>query len=154
MWIRSHSKTYPGLKREDIWRLWVDVNTWDRWDPDIEYGKITEPFAVGSHFIFKPKGMGEVKLTLVEVEPLQKYTDHFRFWGASLFGTHEMEETAEGLKLTTTVKVTGPLTFLWVKLVAQNIADTLPEQMEGLVKCAREDAGQNETPTTQRISHE
>lgn len=137
MWIKTYSAVYESVKKEDIWRLWVDVNNWHKWDPDIEYGRIDEPFAVGSHFVFKPKGMSEVKLKLVEVEEMHKYTDYFRFWGASLYGTHEMEEVSEGLKLTTTVKVTGPLKFLWIKLVAQDIVKTLPEQMEALVTLAR-----------------
>jgi hypothetical protein len=33
--------------------------------------------------------------------------------------------------------VTGPLKWLWIKLVAQNVADTVPEEMENLVKLAR-----------------
>jgi hypothetical protein len=137
MWIKSYSKVYPGITKEDIWPLWVDVNNWHLWDPDIEYGSMDEPFAVGSHFIFKPKGAGEVKLQLVEVEPLHKYTDTFKFFGARLWGTHEMVEESEGLKLTTTIKVEGLLTGLWVKLVAQKIVDTLPEQMDSLVALAR-----------------
>lgn len=137
MWTRSYSKVYQGIKKEDIWKLWIDVNNWHKWDPDIEYGMIDEPFAVGSHFVFKPKGMSEVKLKLVEVEKMRKYTDNFKFFGANLYGTHEMQETPEGLKLTTTIRMSGPLKLIWIKLVAQGIADTLPEQMESLVKLAR-----------------
>lgn len=33
--------------------------------------------------------------------------------------------------------VTGPLKFLWIKLVAQNVADTVPQEMEALVDLAR-----------------
>lgn len=137
MWIRSFSKVYPDITKDEIWRLWSDVNHWHLWDPDIEYGRIEEPFAVGSHFFFKPKNMSEVKLKLVEVEFKRKYTDHCKFFGAKLYGTHEMEEVAGGLKLTTTIRIAGPLRFIWVKLVGQGIVDTLPEQMEALVSLAR-----------------
>lgn len=139
MWIRSYTKVYQGVKKEEIWRLWSDVNNWHRWDPDIEYSRMEQPFVTGSHFFFKPKGMSEIKLQLVEVIDLQKYTDSVKFFGAKLFGTHEMEEIAEGLRLTTTIKVSGILKFLWIKLVAQDIVNTLPEQMDALVKLARID---------------
>lgn len=137
MWQKTYSKVYPGVKKETVWSLWEDVNNWTQWDPDIEYAKMTEPFQAGSHFVFKPKGAGEVKIQLVEVEKFKKFTDNFKFIGAQLFGTHEMEETHEGLKMTTTVKVTGPLRFIWVKLVATGIVDTIPEQMDSLIKLAK-----------------
>lgn len=137
MWQKTYSKVYPGVKKESVWSLWEDVNNWHKWDPDIEYAKMTEPFQVGSHFIFKPKGAGEVKLQLIEVEKFKKFTDHFKFFGAKLYGTHEMIETAAGLKMTTTVQVTGPLKFIWIKLVAKGIVDTIPEQMDALMELAK-----------------
>ena len=33
--------------------------------------------------------------------------------------------------------VTGPLKWLWIKLVAQSVADTVPEETEALVRLAR-----------------
>ncbi len=136
MWHKTYSKVYPGVQKEAIWSLWEDVNNWDKWDPDIEYAKMIEPFQVGGRFIFKPKGAGEVTLQLVEVEKFKKFTDQLKFFGAKMYGIHEMVETPGGLKMTTTLRVTGPLTFIWVKLVAQGIVDTIPEQMDSLVKCA------------------
>ncbi len=136
MWQKTYTKVYPGVKKETIWALWEDVNNWGKWDPDIEYAKMTEPFQVGSHFIVKPKGAGEETLQLVEVEKFKKFTDHLKFVGAKLYGTHEMEDTPEGLKMTITLQVTGPLKFIWIKLVAQGIVDTIPEQMDSLMKFA------------------
>jgi hypothetical protein len=73
MWTRSYSKIYQGIRKEDVWRLWSDVNQWHLWDPDIEYGRMSAPFLTGNSFVFKPKGMSEVTLHLVEVEPFHKY---------------------------------------------------------------------------------
>jgi hypothetical protein len=25
MWIKSYSKVYPDIKKDDIWQLWTDV---------------------------------------------------------------------------------------------------------------------------------
>ncbi len=54
-----------------------------------------------------------------------------------MYDTHTMEETATGLKLTNTMVVTGPLKWLWIKLVAQNVADTVPDEIEALMKLAK-----------------
>jgi hypothetical protein len=137
MWIRSHSKIYKGLKKEDIWRAWIDVNTWAKWHGDLDYCKLEAPFAVGNHFMLKPKGAPAVKIELTEIDEGQKFTDCTKFFGAKMFDTHELEETKEGLRLTNTLIVTGPLKFLWVKLVAQNVASTVPQDMDALIAFAR-----------------
>lgn len=54
-----------------------------------------------------------------------------------MYDTHELEETPDGLRLINTLVVTGPLKFLWVKLVAQNVADSVPKEMEALVDLAK-----------------
>lgn len=49
-----------------------------------------------------------------------------------------MEKTNQGLKLTTTIKVEGPLSWIWRKIVAEEIVATLPHQTDMLIKLARE----------------
>jgi hypothetical protein len=137
MWTRTHAQVYQGIKKEDIWRIWTDVNNWSKWHGDLEYCKMEDPFAVGNHFMLKPKGAPAVKITLTEIEEGHKFTDCTTFFGAKMYDTHEIEETKEGLRLTNTVLVTGPLKWLWVKLVAQNVAATVPQDMEELVKLVR-----------------
>lgn len=138
MWTRSYSKTYKNVKKADVWRLWIDVNNWPAWHGDLDYCKMEGPFIVGNYFMLKPKGIKPVKIELTEIEEGRKFTDCTSFFGAKMVDTHEVEETKEGLRLTNTLMVTGPLKFLWVKLVAQNVADTVPQEMEALVNLARE----------------
>lgn len=137
MWTRTYSKTFQDIKREDIWRIWTDVNNWPTWHGDLDYCKLDGHFAVGNHFMLKPKGISPVKIMLTEINEGNNFTDCTSFFGAKMYDTHALEETAEGLKLTNTLVVTGPLKWLWIKLVAQNVADTIPEEMESLVKLAR-----------------
>lgn len=137
MWTRTYSKTFQGIKREDIWRIWTDVNGWPTWHGDLDYCKLEGDFAVGNHFMLKPKGISPVKIILTEIVEGHYFTDCTAFFGAKMVDTHAMVETADGLKLTNTLVVTGPLKWLWIKLVAQNVADTIPEEMESLVKLAR-----------------
>jgi hypothetical protein len=59
-----------------------------------------------------------------------------RFPLAKMFGEHRFEETSEGLKITTTMTMYGILSKLWVKLVAQEIADAVPADIEQQIKTA------------------
>lgn len=137
MWTKVYSKIFKGIKKEDIWRIWTDVNHWPTWHGDLDYCKMNGAFEVGNHFMLKPKGVKPVKIVLTEIVYGDKFTDCTTFFGAKMYDTHSMEETSEGLKLTNTLVVTGLLKWLWIKLVAQNVADSVPEEMEALVKLAR-----------------
>ena len=136
-WERSYSKVYHNITKEQIWQTWTDINNWHTWDSDIEFCKLEQPFEVGSHFTLKPKGAPAVQIKLIEIIKYQKFTDCTKFFGAKMYGTHEIEEIPQGVKLTTTMKVTGPLGFIWRKLVAENIAKTMPEQTDALVARAQ-----------------
>jgi hypothetical protein len=138
MWIREYKKRYTGVTKADLWRIQTDINNWHTWHDDLEYCKLDEDFAVGNYFILKPKGMKAVKIMLTEVIPGRQFTDCTSFFGAKMYDTHSVEETADGgVLLSHKVVVTGPLKWLWIKLVAQNVADTVPEEIDNLVKLAR-----------------
>jgi len=138
MWLRTYSKTFSDIKKENVWHLWTDVNNWTDWLGDIDYCKIEGPFKVGNHLMMKPKGMNPIKIVLTEVIEGRTFTDCTSFFGAKMYDTHTLEETPEGIRLTSTLVVTGPLRWLWVKLVAKNVADTVPNEMEALVKLIRQ----------------
>ena len=137
MWVRTHSRLYTGVKKETIWRIWTDIDNWPTWHGDLDYCKLEGPFKVGSHFMLKPKGMNPVKIVLTEINEGISFTDCTSFFGAKMYDTHAMEETPEGILLTNKLVVTGPLAWLWIKLVAQNVADTIPDENDALVRLAR-----------------
>jgi hypothetical protein len=141
MWTRTHSKVYSGIKKDDIWRIWSDVNNWATWHGDLEYCKMEGAFTVGNHFMLKPKGAPAVKIELVAIEEGHTFTDCTQFFGAKMYDTHALEETSDGIRLTNTLVVTGPLKFLWIKLVAKNVADTVPQEIDALVNLARSHHG-------------
>lgn len=141
MWSKTYSKTFQGIQKEDVWRIWTDVNSWSQWHGDLDYCKMEGSFEIGNHFMLKPKGMRAVKIILTEVNAGHSFTDCTSFPGAKMYDTHALEETTEGLKLTNTLVVTGPLKWLWIKLVAQNVANTVPAEMQSLVDLARTQHG-------------
>lgn len=137
MWVRSHKKTYTGVKKENIWRVWTDVNQWSDWHGDLDTCTMEGPFAVGNYFMLKPKGMKAVRIDLVDVIEGKQFTDCTKFFGARMYDTHALEETENGLCLSNKLEVVGPLKWLWIKLVANNVAATIPDEMDALVAKAR-----------------
>jgi hypothetical protein len=136
MWSKTYSTITKKVTARQMWRLFADVNNWPKWDHGIEYAQMTGPFEQGNHFILKPKGGPRVKIRLVETLENRKFVDLTQFPLAKMYGEHSFEETPQGLKITTTMRVEGPLGFLWRKLVAQGIADALPEETETQIRTA------------------
>lgn len=136
MWTKSYSIITKEATAEQLWKLFSNVNQWHIWDTGIEYAKMDGAFEKGNCFILKPKGGPKVKIELIETTANKSFTDFTKFPLAKMYGTHLFEETADGLKITTTMKVEGLLSFLWVKLVAKGIVDALPVEMEAQIKYA------------------
>ena len=136
MWTKSHSIVTKAVTKEQLWSLLSDVNNWHIWDEGIDFAKMEGAFEKGNHFMFQPKGGPKLKIGIVEAIENKNFTDFTQFPLAKMYGEHTFEETQNGLKITTTMKVKGILAFLWIKIVAQKIVDGLPNDMQEQIKAA------------------
>lgn len=137
MWIKYYSEVFNNVKKEKIWELWSDVNSWNKWDPDIKYATIAGEFKEGSIISLKPKKGPLIKIKLSEIIQNRKFTNTFSFPAMTMFFIHEMFEENNCLRLTTTIQVSGLLGYIWRKLVAEDIVKTLPQQMHSLIQMAK-----------------
>ncbi len=136
MWTKSYSVITKQVTKEQMWKLFADVNNWHIWDKGIEYCKLEGKFEAGSYFFLKPKGAPEVRVELLETIKNKKFVDVTKFPLAKMYDEHLFEETPQGLKITNTISVKGILAFLWIKLVAQNIVANFPSDMKEQLKTA------------------
>ncbi len=137
MWERSYSKTFKGVTRSQIWEVLTDFDNWPAWQSDLAYCKLLGKREVGAYFELKPKKGSKVRIQILEFKKPSYFVDLTRFPGAKMWGIHHLEKTKEGIRLTTTMRVTGFLGFLWRKLVAEDIVDHEPDQMEALIERAK-----------------
>jgi hypothetical protein len=136
MWTKSHSIVTNEVTKEQMWKLFADVNNWHTWDKGIEFAKLEGKFEKGNYFTLRPLGGPSVKVELLEVNENNSFLDVTKFPLAKMYDDHLFEETKDGLKITNTIRVKGILGFLWVKIVAQKIADALPHDMQEQIKAA------------------
>ena len=112
------------------------MNNWHTWDKGIEFAKLAGKFEKGNCITLRPKGAPNVKVKLLKVIENKMFLDVTSFPLAKMYDEHLFEETENGLKITNTITVKGLLTFLWVKLVAQKNAESLPADMQEQINAA------------------
>jgi hypothetical protein len=137
MWSKTYSTRVSGVQAEKVWNLWADVNQWHTWQSDIEYAKLDGAFKVGNTFRLKPKSGPGVSIEIINAEPGRQFTDLTRFPGARMFGCHEFIAHGDELEIRTTMSIEGVLSFVWKKIVAENVAKGMAEQTEALIEKAR-----------------
>ena len=137
MWSKTYSKRVRDVQAEKVWKIWTDVNQWHTWQPDIEYAKLDGDFKVGNTFRLKPRGGQGVSIEIVKTEYGRQFTDLTRFPGARMFGCHEFIVHGDELEIRTTMSIEGFLSFLWKKIVAENVANGMAEQTEALIEKSR-----------------
>lgn len=129
MITKTFSTVTKEITAEQIWKLITDVNNWKKWDTSVDRSELHDEFAAGTFFTLKPKGGPGVKIQLVEVKPNTYFKDFTRFPLAKMYGEHWYEDTSDGLKITITMSIIGPLAFLWNKIVMKDIVDHLPDDI-------------------------
>ena len=140
MWQQTHTHYYEGLDAQAVWSVWADVDRYTDWHDDLDYCRLNGEFAEGNYFQLKPKGAPVFKVHIVELKPYSRFVDCTNFFGAKMYDIHQCDASPGGVTITSTVKVTGPLSRLWVKLVAKKVADSAAEEMQALVTLARQSA--------------
>lgn len=140
MWSKAYSVVVKDIEPEQVWKVWSDFSKRTQWDDDTEWVEAKGPFEKGTIFYFKPQGGSKLKMVISECIPNQVFTDSIKLFLARLSGIHAMEKTTEGLRITTTIEIVGPLWWLWKKIVGDKIVATLPHQTDLIIKLAREES--------------
>ena len=137
MITNTYSTTDGDLTQEQAWKLMSNVDNWKNWDPTVEDSKLHGNFETGVYFSLKTKGGPKAKILLAEVKPNSYYKDLAKLPLAEMIGEHFFEETPEGLKLTVTMSIRGPLSFLWNQIIMKDIVSRLPEDLKTLASEAK-----------------
>ncbi len=137
MFTQTYSTTTTAVTQEQLWKLISDVDNWPQWNKHITSTRLHGQFAARSSFDFKPTSGPKVKIDLVDVQAPHAYTDLTRFPFAKMVGEHTYQDTPDGLKISITMRLSGPLAFVWNQLVLKSIMSHLPAEVEMQIAAAK-----------------
>lgn len=136
MWAKTHSIVTTEATKEQLWKLFTDINNWHVWNNEIEFAKIEGKFETGNYYLIQPKNGRLVKVQLLEVVENKQCLELGKFPLATMYYHHILEETPSGLKITSTIAMKGLLSLLWVQLVVRKIANTMAAHVQEQIKVA------------------
>ncbi|WP_020525126.1 SRPBCC family protein [Catelliglobosispora koreensis] len=122
-----------------LWARYAVPETWAQWDHDVESATIGGPFANGTKGILKPAGGPKVRFELQDVIENMSFTDTSSLPLAKMTFAHRIEQSGTGARFTHSVKITGPSSFLFGRIIGKKIAAGLPGAMRALATLAEKD---------------
>lgn len=118
---------------EAFFARWLEYDTWAQWSPDTEWVKVDGPVAVGTRGVLKTKGGPKVKFVISACTPGREYTDSSLLPGARLVFQHTVVPDGTGSKSAVLVTMSGPLSWLWAKIMGGRFRASAQADLDRLV---------------------
>ncbi len=131
-----HYETVIPTPASKLYSAITDIANWPRWDDELESTTHDGALTPGSRFSLKPKGGPNVQLTIEAAEPCSVFRDVAHLPLAKMTTTHEFQPAEGGTRVRVRIDVSGPLGFLWDRIVARKQAQGLQAQTRALARFA------------------
>lgn len=117
---------------EEIFRIYSDVSSWNKWDPDTKASFIDGPFQSGARGKLTPAKGNTVPMLLTEVIPNQGFTAESKIPFFRMVFEHELFPTDSGTEVIHRVTFSGLLSPLLGKLIGAQVNKGLPATLAKL----------------------
>lgn len=121
-----------------VFAIYTEVDGWNRWDPDTRSARLDGPFAVGTRGVLAPTQGFPVKMTLTEVAPDRSFTVTCQAPLCTMRFDHELTPDGPDVIVVHRVSFSGPLAWLFARLVGARIRLGLPVTMQSLKRFAEQ----------------
>ena len=131
--LASGTATSPALPSEFFAR-WVDHDSWAQWSPDTEWVTLDGPVAQGTRGTLKPTGGPKTRFEISTLTTDSEYTDTSKLPGATLVFQHTARREAETTILDALVTLSGPLAFVWARILGAGFRSSVQADLDRLVR--------------------
>jgi hypothetical protein len=122
---------------EKVWRIWSDTSTWPAWNPDVEAVSLDGPFATGTTGTMRTKSGGQHRIVIADVEPGRSFVLQSDGVPATrLLFRCEVAAAGAGSRISQSVALKGPLSFLFGPMIGPRIAGSFRPLLSGLAAAA------------------
>lgn len=130
-------ETRTDLAPEALYRAISDVAAWPLWDPELESVTIDGAAVEGARFTLRPKGGPNVKLVVTRAQPSEIFEDVALLFLGRMRTLHRYAADGAGTSIRIEIETSGPLGWLWDRLVARSQAAGLAASTQAFIAYAR-----------------
>jgi hypothetical protein len=131
---RSRETSAPA---EKVWQIWSDTSTWGEWNPNVTTMDMPPPIALGKTGVMNTPAGRHHHMKVVDVQPGRSFTLETSVIPLSTFRFMcRVEPVGEGTRISQTVKVVGPMGWLFDPMMGDRIAQDFDKLLDGLAKKA------------------
>lgn len=127
-----------SASKEQIWKQWTQVETWNQWDTGVRKSKIEGSFKKGTQGILQPTSGPKSNFTLTKVEAQEAFISSASLPLAKIHFTHKMTELNGNVFVTHGVEIKGLTSFIFSKVIGKKIVAELPQVLENLSHIAKQ----------------
>jgi hypothetical protein len=135
MWQEKYS-VETNLSTEKIWSLWTDVKNWNKWNMYIEYSNLNGMFMDGTYGSFKTFSGVKSLFLFFELKNCIKnksFIARIKLFFCIIDFGYELIEKNNKQKIKHYIKIYGPLTFYYKKIIGYNSVKYLQSSVKRLV---------------------
>ena len=115
-----------------VFACWADAAGWARWDPDVKAASMEGPFTVGTTGRITPREGPTMAIRLTRVAPDRAFDAEARLPLCTMRFEHWLEPRGPETLVTHRVAFSGPLAFLFRRLIGPQLVRGIPGTMAGL----------------------
>lgn len=121
-----------AARPEDVFCFYTNADTWPKWDPEVVEVALPHGLRIGATGWLKPRKGPRASIRITDVQPARSFTVESKLPLCRMVVGHELTAERDVTVVTHWVAFTGPLGFLFRRLIGSQIRATLPGTMEGL----------------------
>jgi len=115
-----------------VFSRYADVSSWNEWDADVKSASITGEFKTGTKGILAPAKGPKATFVLSEVSIDRSFTSKTGLPLCTMLFEHSLVPTDDATRAIHRVSFSGPLRFLWRRIIGTQIERGLPHALRGL----------------------
>jgi uncharacterized protein YndB with AHSA1/START domain len=129
---KSRETSAPADK---VWGIWTDTSTWGRWNPNVTTMEMPPPVALGKTGVMNTPAGQHHQMKVIGFQPGRSFTLETSVIPLSRFQfTCSVEPAGGKTRIQQTVKVVGPMGWLFDPMMGGQIANDFDKVLDGLAK--------------------
>jgi hypothetical protein len=117
---------------ERVFATYADTAAWPTWDSEVAAVDLPSGLQLGAEGILTPRKGPKARIMVTEITPNRSFTITARLPLCKMQFGHQLTANQGNVIATHWVQFSGPLAFLFRRLIGAGITKTLPETLRGL----------------------